>query len=287
MTAATPVEICAVITTFRPEAGFPDRVARTLSQVGGVIIVDDGASAENVSQLAGWFAGVPGVVLLHNPGNLGVAAALNRGLEQARAGGFRFALLLDDDSSLAPGIVEHLLAAYAACPEPSLLGIGYGRSSGSEGQGLRPVTSLITAGTLLPLELYRRIGPFREDLFIDYVDHEYALRARALGVRLFLSQRLGMEQPIGETRQAAGLTLKSVHSPVRTYYFFRNASVVLSEYFVRFPRFSLWILWQQVKTAVKIILFLDGKPRYLKAMVQGWADHWRGRLGRIPENLKL
>lgn len=40
--------------------------------------------------------------------------------------------------------------------------------------------TLITSGMLIPLSLFGKIGMFREDYFIDSVDHEFCLRARAV-----------------------------------------------------------------------------------------------------------
>lgn len=86
-------KVCAVVTTFSPDEGFPDRIARIQAQVQVVVIVDDGASAVSRERLMRWFVGVhPEIVLLHHATNRGVAAALNTGLEWAGAMGFTYAV---------------------------------------------------------------------------------------------------------------------------------------------------------------------------------------------------
>jgi rhamnosyltransferase len=133
------------------------------------------------------------------------------------------------------------------------------------------------------LSVFQAVGPFREELFIDYVDHEYALRARSCGVRILRCEGIGMEQPIGETHLTPFGHLRSTHSPVRTYYFFRNSLAIALEYASRFPSFALWIGWQQFKTLVKVALFLQPKVQYLRAVRRGWMDGIAGRLGRMPD----
>src|SRR3989339_1958761 len=91
--------VCAVVTTFTPDEGFPDRIARIQAQVQGVVIVNDGATVVSEARLTRWFSGMnPRIVLLHHATNRGVAAALNTGMEWAGSMGFTYAVLFDDDS---------------------------------------------------------------------------------------------------------------------------------------------------------------------------------------------
>jgi rhamnosyltransferase len=282
---------CAVVTAFSPDDGFPDRIARIHAQVQCVIIVDDGASDVTGVRLTRWFEGLPGIVLLHHASNRGVAAALNSGLELAGTMGFTNALLLDDDSVVASGMVAGLIAALEGDPNqlPAIVGTGYNSpgnvSDAVTSDRLKVVPSIITAGSLIPLKVFVYVGPFREELFIDYVDHEYCLRARTKGVRILQCEEVGMEQPIGQAQKNAWGELRSVHSQARTYYFFRNSFVVAREYIWKFPEFSIWVCWQQFKTLVKILFFMRPKRQYWRAMLRGLSDGWACRLGRISDGV--
>lgn len=283
--------VCTVVTAFDPDSDFPERIALVKQQVHSVIIVNDAATTEIESRLTRWFAGEAGVILLNHATNRGVAAALNTGLNLALTLGFRHALLLDEDSVVSPGLVADLVASLDTVPdgESAMAGIRYltpGKPIPShDSSEIVEAASIITAGSLLPLSVYLRVGPFREELFIDYVDHEYCLRARTSGVRVLQCETVGMIQPVGHTLKTACGELRSVHSPFRTYYFFRNSLVVAREYFWRFPGFSVWTLWQQGKTLVKIALFLRPKRQYLRAVLRGWSDGWACRLGRIDDGI--
>ena len=283
--------VCAVVTTFCPDDGFPDRIVRIQGQVQGVIIVDDGASEGNEVRLKGWFEGRPEIVLLHHASNRGVAAALNTGLELAGNMGYTYALLLDDDSLVAQGMVAGLIAALEDDPNqmPAIVGTSYSLpgkvSDAMTSDLLKEVPSIITAGSLIPLKIFASVGPFREELFIDYVDHEYCLRARSQGVRILQCEKVGMEQPMGQTQKTAWGELRSVHSQSRTYYYFRNSFVVAREYAWQFPEFLIWVAWQQFKTLVKILFFMRPKRQYWRAMLRGLADGWAGRLGRITDGV--
>ena len=284
--------VCAVVTTFSPDEGFPDRIAKIQAQVQCVVIVDDGAYAVSKERLTRWFVGMhPGIELLHHATNRGVAAALNTGLERAGAMGFTYAVLFDDDSTIAPGMVGRLVAAFDNDPNqmPAIVGISYscaGEGSQDRASGqFKEVPTVITAGSMIPLKIFQLVGPFREELFIDYVDIEYCLRARLLGVQIRQCLEVGMVQPIGQSQKTAWGELRSVHSPARTYYYFRNSLAIVREYAWRFPGFAIWAGWQQFKTLVKIIFFMRPKRSYLRAMLHGWADGWACRFGRIPDDI--
>lgn len=94
------------------DATLPSVVAQAESCAGtSVLVVDNGSgdgSAERVR--AQW----PQVRLLELPRNVGVAAALNRGLERVQT---EFVALLNNDVELAPGWLESLLEALRGHPE--------------------------------------------------------------------------------------------------------------------------------------------------------------------------
>ena len=66
-----PAEVCAIFTTFHPDNSFPCRVERIRAQTGLVIIVDDGATINNVNLLNTWFRDIPDIIVSHNPTNVG------------------------------------------------------------------------------------------------------------------------------------------------------------------------------------------------------------------------
>jgi hypothetical protein len=67
---STPFDVCAVITTYRPNDGFPDHVQRVHKQVGLVVIVDDSDSPNNVARLHNWFSRASNESSVTNRGKL-------------------------------------------------------------------------------------------------------------------------------------------------------------------------------------------------------------------------
>jgi rhamnosyltransferase len=175
---------------------------------------------------------------------------LNVGLELGIAEDFDFVLLSDQDSLPANDMVGNLCRAHAELrAKGAIIGaIGptftdlhttltypfqaqlpgkffYGhRVTTAEDPHVEALT-LITSGTLIPSDVIQRVGPMREDFFIDHVDIEWCHRARSLGYSLFGTGWATMYQRMGEAQLRVWYLrwrYESEYSPVRIYYRLRN-----------------------------------------------------------------
>jgi rhamnosyltransferase len=274
--------------SYHPDPELPRRVARILGQVGALVIVDNGSGDEARAMLAR-IAADARVSLVLNPANLGVARGLNLGVQQARASGFAWVLLLDQDSDLHDGMLRSLIEVLAAYPEAArvaVIGAGYGEETrpAREPWALwEEVESVITSGSLLPLALQAAIGPFREEFFIDYVDIEYCYRARSRGYRVLTTTQPLMSHTIGAPTEhtVLGVTKWTTnHSPDRRYYIARNDTVMLREY-GGYPlgSWALKSLGRRLRTCRRIALYERSKVRKIAAVTAGWWDGVCGRMG--------
>jgi len=118
--APEPASVAAVIVTFHPGPGLADTVASLLTQVGAVVIVDNGSCPADLP--TGDDPAFHGrVEMIANGENRGVGAALNQGLGRAKERGFGWALTLDQDSVPLPNLVAAGGRAFQAYPEPDRL----------------------------------------------------------------------------------------------------------------------------------------------------------------------
>ena len=289
-----PSEVCAVLVTHHPDDGFAPRLARIARQVGASIIVDNGSSDETLAMLRG-VAAAPSITLIANLDNLGVARALNIGVQRAAALGFRSALLFDQDSVAGEGLVASLLEirdSFASTERIAVVGSGYDEpwqrapapAAGlSHGDTWYEVESVITSGSLLDIAAYFEVGPFRDAFFIDYVDTEFCLRARGQGYRVVKAKQALMSHAIGAPTLHQALWIKkwtTNHSADRRYYIARNDTVLLREYGgYRGPGWALKSLQRRLRTCKRVLLYERQKTAKIRAIVSGWWDGVHGRLG--------
>lgn len=290
----TRADICAVIVTYHPDPGFPERLFTLVRQVGAVVVVDNGSAEEEVRILHN-AASHPAVSVILNNENLGIASALNIGIRHAVKKRYAWAILFDQDSRADDDLVESLIAMYASFPEQSaLVAIGaHFRDAHLSTTKIKPdhkdpcewheVDWIITSGCLLQLSAHGKVGPFRDDFFIDCVDTEYGLRACAKGYRIIKSRRPLMTHAIGTPTQHRLFGKKkwtTNHSADRRYYCARNYTVLQREY-GRYA-FGWWAIkgfLACIKPYKRILLYEQFKLSKLFAVTQGWWDGVRGKMG--------
>ena len=302
-----PHAVCSVVVTFHPDDNLVERLSRMLEQSACVIVVDNGSSADELEAVRTWTASTPRAELREMGQNLGLAAALNDGVRRAIEFGFRFAVTYDQDSIPEAGMVETLINTWERHPHrDSVAVVGpkiIDRNAPAEQyRWLRPspkfpilfervscqtghrddVTFVITSGSLLLLRVFQHLGQFREDLFIDYIDHEYCLRARANGYRIVVTGDAGLLHALGDKREVklGGVAMRpTFHSPSRLYYIYRNRIPLILQYSFREPH---WLVFDVLATAhnlVRVALFEGDRRRKLRAAAFGTIDGLRGRLG--------
>lgn len=290
--------ISAVVVAHNPDGGFPRRVVQLHEQVACVVLVDNGSQARVAEQIEALKS--PEIVVIRNAQNLGVATALNQGVMRARERGAEYVLLLDQDTVPAGNMVAELVAIYRCSQSGRTVGLvgsnyrdvntgreGFRGSRGCATPYTEP-TTVITSGTLLSIDAYNHVGPFRDDLFIDQVDHEYCLRLRSRGHRVLMSRAPLMDHSIGRGR-LVGLLGKALvclnEPPLRKYYATRNRLILFRTYMFREPRWTLIEIARVYKEIVLIILFEEAKLRKLTAIVLGIWHFLKGRTGPLSERL--
>lgn len=293
-----------MLVTFEPGPGLEDRVRLAAAQLDRLYVVDNGSGADSAAVLER-AEQVPGVKLIRNEDNRGQATALNEGLRRGLAAGYAWALLLDQDSECEPTLLDTLAGTFTAGasggpagpggPRPiAVIGANYRETPDGPAHVTRDGPSpwleqatVITSGSLISLAACTAIGLMRDDLFIDYVDHEFCLRARARGYRVVMSARPILRHAIGNVthRPVAGRTVSTTnHSPTRRYYRARNRILVYGKYGLREPRWLLHDLWMALKSFAQMCLVEDERGTKLRSVALGVWHGVRGRFGPFPDD---
>lgn len=91
---------------------------------------------------------------------------------------------------------------------------------------------IISSGTFTSAEAISDIGMMNEDLFIDYVDTEWCLRALDKEYKFYALPNVKMAHTIGDDKIKFLLWNLPVHSPWRRYFRMRNMYVLFSLHYV-------------------------------------------------------
>jgi rhamnosyltransferase len=298
MTEHTPDKICAIVVTFNPDNEFFSRVSKIASQVDNVLIVDNNSEDVAVQMLCK-LSSAASYYLISNKNNLGVASALNIGMNWAKEYKYNWVITFDQDTLVSDTMIQSLLTVggkIGEVGEIALIGANYldsgsGKSylktSKSHNKSYVEVKTVITSGCLMPIALFEKLGPFRDEFFIDFVDIEYCLRARARGYKVYVSSNPLMQHAVGAVTmhslpwKVAGTTN---HNALRRYFMARNFMVIALEYFMTEPLWVAVTFIKRIKSIMLMCLFEDDKLIKLKLTILGAFD---GAIGNFNRKLDL
>lgn len=283
--------VCAVIVAYFPETGLKELIADLLPQVNGLVVVDNTPRSQRIRNID--LPYVPGkqVCLIDNSENIGVGAALNQGLNKALEWTCGWLLTLDQDSHCYADMVTTLLQVKSSCtPAPAVIGGNYLDERNNktkvpigEGGAFLEQKTVITSGCMVDTRFAQKIGGFREDYFIDQLDHEFCLRVRAHGQRVIISRKPVMAHSVGNPggfrMPVMGLALPE-HPPLRKYYIARNTVVVVSSYWRREPMWCLRRIVRLLIGAASMTFLEKNGFCKIRAFAFGIGDGFRRRMGQ-------
>ena len=249
-----PNKIAAVVVTYFPQLEALERLLDQLEQQADLIVVVDNGSKEDAIATIEKRVG-PAFHLIRLQSNLGIATAQNKGVVWAREQNADYVILFDQDSNPGPSMLGNLLSAIeeriaagdkVACVGPRYLderqqnpvpfirieGLKFERCQCATNDAVVPVDYLIASGCLIPVKVLEQVGGMREDLFIDYVDIEWGLRARRFGFQSYGVCGARMSHSLGDSPIRFMGRQSPLHSPLRHYYHFRNAVILYRENWV-------------------------------------------------------
>ena len=283
----TATNTAAVIVSYHPDEHFDARLEKLNSQFAAVYWVDNtpGAAVESSHQSE------QRTHYLSRNVNSGLATALNMGCAAALDAGFEWVVTFDQDSDFATDFLLQQIACWESSDMPPfILGCNYSDGPGStiprftEGNDVVACPTVITSGCLMSLPHWSELGEFRDDYFIDGVDHEICLRGRTKGLVVARHGRVLMKHSIGE-RSANYRIFPYLHSPLRKYYSMRNGVRNIALYASKEPawaaRKGVTLAWEFVAA----VLFEPDKKRKSKAMFRGLRDGLKKRMGVAPDDI--
>jgi rhamnosyltransferase len=298
------VLIGAVIVTYNPQIKvLKGLIARITDSVKTVVLSDNGS--KNISEIKALVVGFYNATILELGDNMGIGYAQNRGIELVFAdkniGGV---LLFDHDSHPSPDMVTILGNAYEKMvkdgikvgalgpvymdprtennyPVSVFSGFSLIKKYPIPGDNTPIAASfLIASGSLIPRTTYEKVGGMREDFFIDYIDIEWSFRATYNGLPSYVIPNARMLHIVGDDRMKMLGREISIHSPLRRYYLARNSVFMVKTGYIDW-RYKVREVFYSITRVVVFLFFVDKKMTYLRYIMKGWGDGFKGKYGKI------
>lgn len=281
--------VAGVTVLYNPDKSIFDNIQTYSNSINKLYVVDNSEipSIEIGKTLELKFRNVEYIPFKENKG---IGRALNVAALRASAEGFDWLLTMDQDSKASDRMVQKLLTITNLIDQdkigiiaPSYIFDAPDSETQSE---IEDVTTVITSGNLLNLNSYVAAGPFREELFIDFVDNEYCLRLKQKGYKVIVNNKVKLYHQLGNLTCHYFFGRRfctSNHNYIRRYYITRNRLTILRQFKDQFPDYYNSEKYNNFIEVVKLLLFEKDKWRKIRSVFQGYLDYKKNKLGKYGE----
>jgi len=239
--------------------------------------------------------------------NIGLAAAQNIAISKARAQGASHIILFDQDSIVSDGFIEALCECeqtlLASGKKVAAVGPSFFDPQSDQlypatvykGPFIKRVppicdtpilaTYIIASGCLIRMNVLDDVGLMKDELFIDYIDVEWSLRAKAKGYGVYIAPKAKMAHTIGDRRLSLFGRTISVHSPLRRYYLVRNSFLMLRLNYIPWGYKLRELVFNLIRTGIGFYTATQ-KLVFCKYFIMALRDGLLGRFGPCPKIYK-
>lgn len=284
------MRIAAVVILYHPADEVITNIQSYASYVETLYVFDN--TEKTASDLREKLSHLPNARFFHNGRNDGIAKVLNIAAKMAIADGFDWLLTMDQDSSFNQEAIRYYFNCFQNFGNKAttaFIGPAFGRENMPSTPECAPeeVEDTITSGALLNLSLFNAIGEFDENLFIDFVDTEYCVRAAMAGYKTVQLKNIYLQHTLGVYVKRASLkTLflikkeKLVHAPIRCYYSYRNMLYIEDKYKTSNPEFSVRLRPYVIGYIKKNIFYGRDALKVISLTRQAIRDFRNGKMGK-------
>lgn len=285
------LNIDCIIVTYNPTEKFEENVESILNQVRKLYIIDNNSTHKKIIKE---LEKNPKIEVIYNENNLGLGAAQNIGIKKSLENNSEWVLLFDDDTEIPCKYIKDMFSEYKKFQNEKITillpKIKHKNSNKKtiyieNDKGIKIKTNIennnnkilvgMASGSLIKSEVIKKIGLFKEEYFIEYIDYEFCLRNIKNGYLNLLISKITLNQRVGNTKdiKIGGIIVSpSGHNPIRLYYKLRNFIWLQKEYSKIFPSYLRYEALKNIWIIIRSLVFEKDKFLRIKYIKKGLMD---------------
>lgn len=292
-------KVFAVVVTYNPNVELFRKVISSISGQVPLILIDN--ASENLDEISSSFAFFNHLIFESLPSNIGLASAQNHAISIAKNKGASHVIFFDQDSIIEDGFVANLLDAESLLLKSGVklgaVGSSFYDPSNNKlypatlywGPFIKRVlldsepvkaTFIISSGCLIRISVLDDVGTMKDELFIDYIDVEWSLRASHFGYSVYVIPQARMAHTIGNKRVNVFGRPVSIHNPTRRYFMIRNSIFMMKLNYIPFD-YKVREFVLGVGRFLIGLAFSNDRVLYTKFSIKGVLDGVKGKYGAL------
>lgn len=273
------MKVAGVVVLYNPDDDFIDNISSYVNDIDLLYVIDNSEKENKVLDSQK-------IKYIFNNENIGVAKALNMACEMAIKDNYNWILTMDQDTKFKPGVLNRMkdYIRNNDCSKDGILVPWHNTKLDivKSDDVIDYPLQVMTSGNLVNLSIYKEIGGYNEDYFIDGIDIEYCLRLKKYGFRIVRFNDVEIEHDLGyiEYHKFLGKTyLCTNHNYLRQYYIARNYRYIKEEYYDIAPEYCE-ILTHLKLRIFRIVMFEKDKYRKVRNLFRGVRDYKKRIIGK-------
>lgn len=275
------MKICGVVVLYNPDKNINKRINSYINKIDKLYLIDN--SDDDNSKM---FIKNRKICYICNKKNVGIAKALNIAAKKAFSLKYDWLLTMDQDSEFTDNNLDKLIEYAKKCDYIRTAVISPWHVTKENktfpNERIEKVVEVMTSGNLVNLQIWKKIGGWKDWFFIDNVDIEYCMNANVNGYDVIRINDASLLHNLGNIKKKKFLWKTfycTNHNYLRQYYMIRNLLYLKELYYNDFPE-NIKKMERGAFGRLKNIVFWESnKLKKIRGMYRGYKDYKNNKKG--------
>jgi rhamnosyltransferase len=227
------IKLAGMVTLYNPTDEDINNMNSYIDDVDVLYVIDNTEGKDNKDRLPD----NKKIKYIFKNENVGVATALNEAAKMAIKDGYKYLLTNDQDTFFRKDVIKGMKNDIES-HDMSDIGIvtpWHNTKLLNEKPKVKydDPHDVMTSGNILNLDIWKKIGGFKDWLFIDGIDIEYCINLHKQGYHILRNNSLIIDHNLGDLfykKLPGRLYLCTNHAAIRRYYIMRNYHYIFDMY---------------------------------------------------------